>query len=113
MKTLIDVKMERDNLFEEAKLLKPSVDGKRVISAAKKRIKFLDLVIIYLESSPKAEYISGSLWGLKDKLRRIMNDCPFLDDKNPEGKKLRMAWLKEHDVEKIKGQIKFLNYILN
>lgn len=113
MKTLLDVKQAYMEQHELAQQLSPVTDGKRAISAAKKRLQFLNKVVIYLESSPKAEYITGSIRTLKQKYNDLMEKCPYLDSKNPEEKKVLKKWQQEHEITKIKGQLKFLNYIVS
>lgn len=113
MKTLVDVKTQYMELFDQAKKMSVEYDGRRAFNNVKKRLQFLRNAIFYLESCPQAEYITGSLRGLKDRYNRLREECPFLDAKNPELKKLLKEWQKENGYNKIKNQIKFLSYILN
>lgn len=113
MKTLLEVKTAYMEQLELAQNLTLMLDGKRAITSSKKRLQFLNKVIIYLETIPQAEYIHGSIRMLKEKYQKLMDQCPYLDCKNPEEKKLLKKWQEEYAVDKIKSQLKFLNYIAN
>lgn len=113
MKTLIDVKNEINDLREQATLLHPR-DDKRKISAIKKRLKLLSLAENYLLGTPGAEYLYEAKAKTLYRLRDIMKRTPFdRADKNPETKKALIKWDREEGVEKMKQQIKFMNYLIS
>ena len=118
MKTLLQVKNSYLEAMDEAKQIDLNADGgKRLIARYKKQIQFLNKVIIYLENNPTAEFLQGQLKTVQKQYKAIMSSWPapppgLGGDKNPEYKKKLMKWKKEHDVDKIKSQLRFINYIL-
>lgn len=120
MKTLIDVKKEIENIkWDIGQMCK--VDDKAKINRLKKRVAWLNQVILYLEKEPDAEYLR------KTKLRLIVSIDAHtkvgpLDNRNqlidrattnPELKKEIVKYDRESGIKKMKDQIRFINYILN
>lgn len=112
MKTLTEMKRDRLNLLEEAENLH-AVEYRKKITSIKKRLKFINKAIFYIECIPQSEYCHGSLNGLKEKYKRLYSGNPYLATKNPEESKKSKKYEAEHELPKIREQIKFLKYILN
>lgn len=120
MKTLIDVKNEISDIKVQIKEMIPEL-YKAKINRLKKRIVWLNQVIMYLENEPDAEYLR------KTKLRLIVSIDAHtkvgpLDNRNElidrattntELKKEIVKYDRESGIKKMKDQIRFINYILN
>lgn len=112
MKTLTEMKRDYSNLLEEAKNL-DSIEEKRKLTLIKKRLKLINKAIFYIECLPYSEYCHGELNALKEKYKRLYGSNPYLATKKPEESKKSKKYEAEHELPKIREQIKFLKYILN
>lgn len=120
MKTLIDVKRDIADIKMQIKEMDPKLDRAK-INRLKKRIVWLNQVILYLEKEPDAEYLMKTKYRLIvsiDAHQRIgpLDARSKLIDRattNPELKKEIVKYDRESGIKKMKDQIRFINYILN
>lgn len=119
MKTLYDIKLERENLYSEIKQLELTDEPKNLTKAKRSRVKLIQLkeYQMYLETNPSEEY-------LKKEVKRIENLLSAIDklyilpkdhEKLTKGilSKLRKPFDDTHGVPKLKKQLAALKYLLN
>lgn len=118
MKTLVEVKNHYLDVLEEAKEIDLSAPGGKILlSRHKKQLQFLNKVVLYLENTPDAEFLKGQLQALKKKYNVTMASQPpppsgFQGEKTVAYVAQIKKWKKEQEIDKMKTQMKFMNYIL-
>jgi len=103
MKTIKELKKQISKIVQESIL-----EDKKEKAKLRKRVEFLNQCILYLELEPREIFLYNQRNELKEKLRIIMQDKPYFEDKAHE-----YSWMKKHNVQLIKNQIETLDFILN
>jgi hypothetical protein len=118
MKTLIEVKNHYLDVLEEAKEVDVTAPGGKILlSRHKKQLQFLNKVVLYLENTPDSEFLKGQLQLLKKKYNATLATQPtpppgFQGEKTVAYVAQLKRWKKEHEIDKMKTQLKFMNYII-
>lgn len=110
MKTIQEVKDRIQFLSDDALSLRKKIDytrkDKKIVKSHLKEIAFLRNAILYLETSPRQEFVSGEIRRLETLIESIKNRA------NPAfTKKALNAFLKEAGVNKYKEQLRTLKFI--
>lgn len=125
MKTALQIKMEQNELLEEARKIKGVGDtpaerkrNNRVAKQKLVRIKWLDKALAYAESNPQPDYVKQQIIMVNNKINKASEQLFHeivinlgADPFNPEVKKKLAKAKKDSGVTKMTEQLKFLRYI--
>jgi len=112
MKTINQIKKEEEDLRVEIDNANYVRDQKE-INRIKKRLDFLKMCRIYLETRPSEQYIQGEL-------TRLNNTIEILDERFPAwsagrsggGTELKRQYNAVTDISKLRSQVRTLEYLL-
>lgn len=106
MKTLLDVKSDIAALTESLPTLK-----KKKQESAKKKILFLNQILLYLESMPDDGFVKNEIIRLENRINAILNQFDPTLYKDP--KPAKMKYEKDMKIPRLREQVRTLRYILN
>ena len=121
MLTIIDIQKEIGDLIEALNSQVKTNDAKikrqqlREKKATEKRIKYLNTIKLYLETSPNSEFIKSEVYRLKTALAvyETRFSQSIIPSETTQSVKLRRKqYEKENGVPKLKTQLKNLQFIL-
>lgn len=114
MRTIQDLQNELDALLDEASQYKHAKPSRELMA----EIKMIRQLIRYLETSPTEQMVKGQLSEVRRKLKFIpsryegwFENLSNSEKQMPE-RKLKARFNKEHEVSKLKTQLRALNKLI-
>lgn len=107
MKSLLDVNAEISEIIAS----QGRFENKRAESRAKKRLQFLNMVKMYIESQPDEYFVAREIFRLEKRVN-LLSDS-FDESQYKDAREARKKYEKEVGIPDLRSQIKVLRFIKN
>lgn len=112
MKKLKTITSELKELIKEAS----EEDDQKVVKKLKKRISFLRMCAMYIESKPTNEFVEGEILRINNRIELISDGFEYWAslprEESLSGSKLLTFYYKEMGVPKLRRQLQALRFLL-
>ncbi len=107
MKSLLAVNSEISGIISSA----GTFDSKRKESSAKKRLEFLNLVKMYIETQPDEYFVAKEIQRIENRITLMLNQ--FDKSKYKDPKEALKKYEKDSGIPELRKQLKALRFIKN
>lgn len=87
--------------------------GKKELQRDRKHIVFLKKMLVYLESSPRKEFVVSEKDVVKKRMKKITDEWAVINKEGKLSNKARNEYFKSEGLPKLKTQLKSLTYLLS